>query len=52
MFDDRVESLNPRPMLPGLTTDGIRNGLSKIRNRDIANVLRRIRSQRSATPVS
>jgi len=42
-FDDRVEILNPGPMLPGLTTDDIRNGRSKIRNRGIAGVLRRIR---------
>jgi predicted HTH transcriptional regulator len=30
-------------MLPGVTTDDIRNGRSKIRNRGIASVLRRIR---------
>jgi predicted HTH transcriptional regulator len=43
VFDDRVEILNPGPMLPGLTTEDIRNGRSKIRNRGIASVLRRIR---------
>jgi ATP-dependent DNA helicase RecG len=30
-------------MLPGLTTEDIRNGRSKIRNRGIVSVLRRIR---------
>jgi predicted HTH transcriptional regulator len=34
---------NPGPMLPGTTTDDIREGRSKIRNRGIAGVLRRIR---------
>lgn len=43
VFDDRIEILNPGPMLPGLTTEDIRNGRSKIRNRGIASVLRRIR---------
>lgn len=43
VFDDRVEILNPGPMLPGVTTDDIRNGRSKIRNRGIASVLRRVR---------
>ncbi|HXA55441.1 MAG TPA: RNA-binding domain-containing protein [Solirubrobacteraceae bacterium] len=43
VFDDRVEILNPGPMLPGVTTEDIRNGRSKIRNRGIASVLRRIR---------
>jgi ATP-dependent DNA helicase RecG len=43
VFDDRVEIVNPGPMLPGLTTEDIRNGRSKIRNRGIASVLRRIR---------
>jgi ATP-dependent DNA helicase RecG len=43
VFDDRIEIINPGPMLPGLTTDDIRNGRSKIRNRGIASVLRRIR---------
>lgn len=42
VFDDRVEIVNPGPMLPGLTTEDIRNGRSKIRNRGIAGVLRRI----------
>jgi ATP-dependent DNA helicase RecG len=43
VFDDRVEIVNPGPMLPGLTTEDIRNGRSKIRNRGIASVLRRVR---------
>lgn len=43
VFDDRIEIVNPGPMLPGLTTDDIRNGRSKIRNRGIAGMLRRIR---------
>ena len=43
VFDDRIEIVNPGPMLPGLTTEDIGNGRSKIRNRGIASVLRRIR---------
>jgi len=43
VFDDRVEIVNPGPMLPGVTIEDIRNGRSKIRNRGIAGVLRRIR---------
>lgn len=43
VFDDRVQIVNPGPMLPGLTTEDIRNGRSKIRNRGIASVLRRVR---------
>lgn len=43
VFDNRIEILNPGPMLPGLTTEDIRNGRSKIRNRGIASVLRRVR---------
>ncbi len=43
VFDDRVEIVNPGPMLPGLTIEDIRNGRSKIRNRGIASVLRRVR---------
>ncbi|HVA19552.1 MAG TPA: ATP-binding protein [Solirubrobacteraceae bacterium] len=43
VYDDRIEIRNPGPMLPGTTTDDIREGRSKIRNRGIAGVLRRIR---------
>jgi ATP-dependent DNA helicase RecG len=43
VYDDRIEIHNPGPMLPGTTTDDIREGRSKIRNRGIASVLRRIR---------
>jgi len=43
VYDDRVEIHNPGPMLPGTTTDDIREGRSKIRNRGIASALRRIR---------
>jgi ATP-dependent DNA helicase RecG len=43
VYDDRIEIHNPGPMLPGTTTDDIRQGRSKIRNRGIASVLRRIR---------
>ena len=43
VYDDRIEIHNPGPMLPGTTTDDIREGRSKIRNRGIAGVLRRIR---------
>ena len=43
VYDDHIEIHNPGPMLPGTTTDDIREGRSKIRNRGIASVLRRIR---------
>jgi ATP-dependent DNA helicase RecG len=43
VYDDRIEIHNPGPMLPGTTTDDIRERRSKIRNRGIAGVLRRIR---------
>jgi predicted HTH transcriptional regulator len=43
VYDDRIEIHNPGPMLPGTTTDDIREGRSKIRNRGIASVLRPVR---------
>jgi len=50
VYDDRIEIHNPGPT-PGTTTDDIREGRSKIRNRGIAGVLRRIRyMERCAQP--
>ena len=43
VYDDRIEIHNPGPMLPGTTTEDIREGRSKIRNRGIAGVLRQMR---------
>lgn len=43
VYDDRIEIHNPGPMLPGTTTEDIREGRSKIRNRGIAGVLRHMR---------
>lgn len=43
VYDDRIEIHNPGPMLPGTTTEDIREGRSKIRNRGIAGVLRHLR---------
>ena len=41
-FDDRIEVENPGILLPGLTLDDIRQGLSKIRNHVIARVFREL----------
>lgn len=38
VFDDRVEVENPGVLLPGLTMDEMRDGVSRIRNRVIARV--------------
>jgi predicted HTH transcriptional regulator len=41
-FDDRIEIENPGILLPGLTFDDIRQGVSKLRNRVIARVFREL----------
>ncbi|MDP2853488.1 MAG: ATP-binding protein [Smithellaceae bacterium] len=41
-FDDRIEIENPGILLPGLTFDDIRQGVSKLRNRFIASAFREI----------
>ena len=41
-YDDRIEVENPGILLPGLTLDDIRQGLSKIRNHVIARVFREL----------
>jgi ATP-dependent DNA helicase RecG len=41
-FDDRIEIENPGILLPGLTFDDIRQGVSKLRNRVIARVFKEI----------
>jgi ATP-dependent DNA helicase RecG len=38
IFDDRVEVENPGILLPGLTIEELRNGLSRVRNRVLARV--------------
>ena len=41
-FDDRIEVENPGILLPGLTFDDIRQGISKIRNHVIARIFREL----------
>ena len=42
VFDDRVEIENPGMLLPGLTTDDLREGVSRIRNRVIGRVFQEL----------
>lgn len=42
IYDDRVEIENPGILLPGMTIEDVRQGVSKIRNRVIARVFREI----------
>jgi DNA-binding transcriptional ArsR family regulator len=42
VFDDRLEVENPGVLLPGLTFDDIRSGVSKLRNRVIGRVFREL----------
>ncbi len=42
IFDDRLEVDSPGLLLPGLTVDDLRAGVSRIRNRVIARVLREL----------
>lgn len=38
VFDDRIEIENPGALLPGLTLDDLRDGVSRVRNRVLARV--------------
>jgi predicted HTH transcriptional regulator len=42
VFDDRVEVENPGVLLPGLTFDDLRQGVSRVRNRVIARVFKEL----------
>ena len=42
-FDDRIEIENPGILLPGMTIEDMRQGISKIRNHVIARVFRELR---------
>jgi len=42
IYDDRVEIENPGILLPGLTIDDIRQGVSKLRNKVIGRVFREL----------
>lgn len=42
IFDDRVEIENPGILLPGLTLDDLRDGVSRVRNRVIARVFKEL----------
>lgn len=42
LYDDRVEIENPGILLPGMTVEDVRQGVSKIRNRVIARVFREL----------
>jgi len=41
-FDDRIEIENPGILLPGMTIEDVKQGVSKIRNRVIARVFREL----------
>jgi ATP-dependent DNA helicase RecG len=43
IFDDRVEIENPGLLLPGLTVEDLRRGVSKLRNRVIGRVFQELR---------
>ncbi len=42
IYDDRVEIENPGILLPGMTVEDVKQGVSKIRNRVIARVFREL----------
>ena len=42
VFDDRIEVENPGILLPGLTIDELRDGVSRVRNRVIARVFKEL----------
>lgn len=42
VFDDRVEVENPGILLPGLTLDDLRDGVSRVRNRVIARTFKEL----------
>lgn len=41
-FDDRIEIENPGILLPGMTIEDVKQGVSRIRNRVIARVFREL----------
>lgn len=43
VFDDRIEVENPGILLPGLTIEELREGVSRLRNRVIARTLKELR---------
>lgn len=42
VFDDRVEAESPGILLPGLTIDDLRDGVSRVRNRVLARVFKEL----------
>jgi predicted HTH transcriptional regulator len=42
IYDDRIEIENPGILLPGMTVEDVKQGVSKIRNRVIARVFREL----------
>ncbi len=42
VFDDRLEVENPGILLPGLTLDDLRDGVSRVRNRVVARVFKEL----------
>jgi len=42
VFDDRIEVENPGILLPGLTLDDLRDGVSRVRNRVLARVFKEL----------
>lgn len=42
VFDDRIEIENPGILLPGLTLDDLRDGVSRVRNRVVARVFKEL----------
>jgi len=42
VFDDRIEIENPGILLPGLTLDDLRDGVSRLRNRVVARVFKEL----------
>lgn len=42
VFDDRIEVENPGILLPGLTLDDLRDGVSRVRNRVVARVFKEL----------
>lgn len=42
VFDDRIEVENPGILLPGLTVDDLRDGVSRVRNRVVARVFKEL----------
>lgn len=42
VFDDRIEVENPGILLPGLTLEDLRDGVSRVRNRTVARVFKEL----------